>query len=81
VADYLVEISDDDAALLGVASADDLLLFNIVNYRAESPDAATVNLIGPILVNRRTRVGRQVVIANYPGYSARHPLLAEASVL
>jgi len=81
VPDYAIEISDDDAALLGVESAGDLLMFNIVNYRAESPDAATVNLIGPILVNRHTLVGRQVVITNYAGYSARHPLLADASVL
>ena len=36
---------------------------------------ATVNLIGPILVNRRTRIGRQLVIANHSRYSARHLLV------
>lgn len=81
VPDYTIEISDDDAALLGVESPIDLLMFNIVNFRAESPDATTINLIGPILVNRHTLVGRQVVITNYAGYSARHSLLADVSVL
>jgi flagellar assembly factor FliW len=81
VPDYAIEISDEDASALGVASAADLLLFNIVNFRGDNPDAATINLIGPIVVNRHTLVGRQVVITNYAGYSARHPLLADASAL
>jgi flagellar assembly factor FliW len=76
---YAIELSDDDASLLDVHSAADVLLFNIVNFRAEAPDAATINLIGPIVVNRRTLIGRQVVIANFAGYSARQPLLAAAS--
>lgn len=76
---YTIEMSDDDAALLGVNQVADTLLFNIVNLRAEFPDAATVNLIGPIVVNRHTRVGRQIVITNFLEYSARHPLLAVAA--
>lgn len=76
---YTIEMSDDDAALLGVDHVADTLLFNIVNFRAETPEAATVNLIGPIVVNRHTRVGRQIVIANFAEYSARHPLLAAAA--
>jgi flagellar assembly factor FliW len=79
VPDYTVELGEDDAALLEISSADDALLFNIVRFRPEYPEAATVNLIGPIVVNRRTLVGRQVVIANFAEYSARHPLLAAAS--
>ncbi len=78
IPDYVVEISDDDAELLGIASAADVLLFNVVNLRADTPESATVNLIGPIVVNRRTLVGRQIVIANFGEYSARHALLSAA---
>jgi flagellar assembly factor FliW len=46
-----------------------------VTLRQQSPLDATVNLIGPVLVNRRTRIGRQLVIANYSQYSARHLLV------
>lgn len=81
VADYAVEIGDDEASLLDIHSVADVLLFNIVTFRADNPEGATVNLIGPIVVNRHTLVGRQIVIANYAGYSARHALLADASVL
>ena len=76
---YTIEINDDDAALLGIHSAADILLFNIVTFRAEAPEAATVNLIGPIVVNRHTLIGRQIVIANFAGYSARHPLLTAST--
>ena len=34
-----------------------------------------VNLIGPIVVNRRTCIGRQLVISNYSRYSAHHALV------
>ncbi len=51
------------------------MVLNIVTLQQHSPLDATVNLIGPILVNRRTRIGRQLVIANYSKYSARHVLV------
>lgn len=76
VPEYTIEMSDDDAALLGIRTAADLLLFNIVNFRPDAPEAATVNLIGPVVVNRHTLTGRQIVITNFAEYSARHPLLA-----
>ncbi len=75
VSDYAIEISDDDAARLGIAAPEDAFLLNIVTIRPAAPEHATVNLIGPIVVNRRTLVGRQVVIANFHDYSARHPLV------
>jgi flagellar assembly factor FliW len=73
---YAIEMSDDDAAMLGVEHVADTLLFNIVNFRADAPETTTVNLIGPIVVNRHTRIARQIVISNFSDFSARHPLLA-----
>jgi flagellar assembly factor FliW len=35
---------------------------------------ATVNLKGPIVINRHTRVAKQVIIANAASYSVTHPL-------
>ncbi|MGH8018576.1 MAG: flagellar assembly protein FliW [Opitutaceae bacterium] len=72
---YAFELSDEDAARLDVQSPDDAFVLNIVTFRPNDPEAATVNLIGPIVVNRHTRVGRQIVISNFGEYSARHPLL------
>ncbi len=72
---YELELFDADAASIGLEDAADALVLNIVALRPQAPLEATVNLIGPIVVNRRTRVARQVVIANNSHYSARHPLL------
>lgn len=72
---YALELSDDDSERLGIQRPDDAFVLNVVNFRPDEPEGTTVNLIGPIVVNRRTLVGRQVVIANYLEYSARHPLL------
>ena len=73
--DYELEIFDEDAASLELRDPGDALVLNIVNLRQQQPVEATVNLIGPIVVNRRTHVGRQLVIANYSRYSAHHLLV------
>ena len=72
--DYTPELFDDDATALGITEASDALLFNIVTVRDQS-STATVNLVGPIIVNRHTGIARQVVVANHALYSARHPLV------
>jgi len=40
---------------------------------------ATMNLKGPVVINRHTLVGRQVIIANANNYSVTHPLPAAES--
>jgi flagellar assembly factor FliW len=77
IPDYAPELFDDDAAALGIATADDALLFNIVTVR-DHPAPTTVNLVGPVIVNRHTGAARQVVVANHALYSARHPLVTAA---
>jgi flagellar assembly factor FliW len=52
-----------------------------VTLKRHHPVEATANLIGPIVVNRRTRVGRQLVIANYSRYSAHHALVENSQAL
>lgn len=74
IPDYAPELFDDDAAALGITDAADAVVFNIVTVR-EHASTATVNLVGPIVINRRTGVARQVVVANHGQYDARHPLV------
>jgi flagellar assembly factor FliW len=74
---YEPEMFDEDASQLDLRDAADALVLNIVTIRSKKPLEATVNLIGPLVVNRRTRVGRQRVIANHGRYGAQHPLPEE----
>ena len=56
------------------------MVLNIVTLEQHRPLEATVNLVGPIIVNRRTRLGRQFVIANYSRYGAHHRLVESADL-
>ena len=76
--DYEPELFENDALALGLSDASEALVLNILTMRPGMPAEATINLIGPIVVNRRTRIGRQLVIANYSRYRARQPLAAES---
>ena len=72
---YEPEIFDEDAEQLDLRDPSEAMILNIVTLRRQMPVEATVNLMGPIVVNRRTRVGRQLVISNYSRYSAHHALI------
>ncbi|MEO5958834.1 MAG: flagellar assembly protein FliW [Opitutaceae bacterium] len=72
---YEPEIFDEDAEQLGIVDPAEAMILNIVTLRRQQPVEATVNLIGPLVVNRRTRLGRQLVISNYSRYSAQHSLV------
>jgi len=72
---YEPEIFDADAEQLDLRAPAEAMILNIVTLRRQDPVEATANLIGPLVVNRRTRIGRQLVISNYSRYSANHPLV------
>lgn len=69
--DYEPEIGDDDTKYLNLKKPSDALIYNIVTLRNGK---ATVNLKGPIVINRFTFRGKQVVLQNAAKYSVRHPL-------
>ena len=72
---YAPELFDADAEGLDLRDASEAMLLNIVTLRQQNPLDATLNLVGPIVMNRRTRLARQLVIANYSSYSAHWPLV------
>ena len=72
---YEPEIFDEDAEQLDLRDPAEAMILNIVTLHRQQPVEATVNLIGPLVVNRRTRIGRQLVVSNYSRYSAHHALL------
>jgi flagellar assembly factor FliW len=77
---YEPELFDEDALQLGLRDPGEAMILNIVTLKRRQPVEATVNLIGPVVVNRRTRTGRQLVISNYSRYSAHHPLVENPQV-
>lgn len=70
--DYEPEIEDSDAAFLGLENPEDALVYCIVTLHGEK--GATANLKGPIIINRSTLVGKQIVPNNASDYSVNHAL-------
>jgi flagellar assembly factor FliW len=75
--DYHPDIPQTDVEFLGLGRPQDAQLYNIVTLHSAS--RATVNLKGPVVINRHTGIAKQVVLANASQYSVEHPLpLTEA---
>jgi flagellar assembly factor FliW len=70
--DYEFGLQDDEAARLDVREPRDALVLCMVTL-GDSPHRATVNLLGPIVVNRHTLEAAQVVVPAI-GYGVRAPL-------
>ena len=77
VPDYRPNLPQPDVEFLGIQSPEDVQLLNIVTVHG--PNRATVNLKGPIVMNRHTATGKQVVISNASEYSVQHPLPVAAA--
>ncbi len=70
--DYQPDLSLDDVGLLGLDDPRDAWVLNIVTLR--SGGRSTVNLKGPVVLNRRTGVGKQVIPLNAASFPLQHPL-------
>ena len=70
--EYQPDLPPADVQFLGFKDADDALLLGIVTIQGNH--RATVNLKGPLIINRHTHTGKQVIIANAADYSVQHPL-------
>jgi flagellar assembly factor FliW len=72
VQNYAVEISDADIQILGISGSEDTMILNIVTISSDHPGKISLNLVGPIIVNRTTLVAKQCIINNHEEFSARH---------
>ena len=70
--DYQPVFGDSDIQFLKLTDPADAFLLCIVTLKPHDPP--TVNLKGPIVINRRTLIGKQVIPTNANGYSLKHPL-------
>lgn len=68
--EYKPRVSDADAAALEINGSDEILILSIVTA---SPDVrkTTANLQGPLVINLRTRKGRQI-ICDHQDYPVRY---------
>jgi len=78
VQDYILDISDEDSEVLGLKGSTSIpLILNVATIKSFEPQKVTLNLAAPIIINRQTRVGKQVILVNYLKYSTSHVLIDE----
>jgi flagellar assembly factor FliW len=70
--DYSPDLPQADVQFLGLERPEDAQLYNIVTLHGNN--RATVNLRGPVVINRHTGIAKQVILANASKYSLEHAL-------
>lgn len=70
--DYAPELSEIELQELGIERPEDAIIFCAVTLDADE-SVIFFNLLGPFVVNARTRRGRQIVLAD-SGYPVRAPV-------
>jgi flagellar assembly factor FliW len=77
--DYEVKVFDDELSEIGLESVEDenALIFAIVTI-PENQSKMTANLQGPIIINKETKQGRQLINSD-PRWKTKHLILEELS--
>src|SRR5258706_12409472 len=70
--DYEFDLDDSTAERLGLTEAEGAIVLAVVTLR-DRPEEATLNLLGPIVVNRHPHEAAQVVLPT-TSHSVRAPL-------
>ena len=74
---YSPLVSDQDAAELQIDERSEVVLLTTVSIPHGEPNAMSINLAGPIVVNAATRTGKQVVLDD-DAYTVRHRVFPTA---
>lgn len=72
---YELEVLPSDLEEIGATSPDEVIVFAIVTI-PEDPSRMTANLQGPVIINPKTRCGKQAISLS-EHYSVRHYILEE----
>lgn len=73
--DYTPDVSKEELAEIELENNDDMLLFAIVTIPQKQSEM-TANLQGPIMINKKTKTGRQSITTN-PKWKVKHYILDE----
>jgi flagellar assembly factor FliW len=71
--EYSPNMQKEQIEDLGIENPEDVLFYVIVTIR-ENPLESTANLIGPVVVNKTKKLGKQVIIED-ERYSTQEPIL------
>lgn len=73
--DYVLNIPDEDLVEVESPAEEDILVFAIVTI-PEDYSEITANLQGPLVINRKARIGKQSISLD-PRWETKHPIVRE----
>jgi flagellar assembly factor FliW len=73
---YRVRVCEAELEGISPVRPEHLQVLAVVNIPPGSPEKATVNLAGPVIINDASRLAKQVVLKQ-AAYSPSHPLFGE----
>jgi flagellar assembly factor FliW len=71
--EYAPNISKSQVEGLNLQNAEDVLIYALVTVLS-NPSESTLNLMAPIIINTKNKVGRQIILENST-YSTREPVM------
>jgi flagellar assembly factor FliW len=71
--DYEPAMSKEQLESLAIEKPEDILLYSIVTIAANPMDS-TANLVGPVIINKTKRTGKQIIIED-DRYGTQEPIL------
>ena len=77
--EFQANISDEGLAELDITQNDPILILAVMTIPSGHPEQATANLRAPLVVNLRTRKGKQLIL--HESIPLRFPLLHEAEAM
>ncbi len=77
--EFHAQVSDEGLAELGITQTDPVLILAVVTIPSGKPEEATANLRAPLVVNLRTRKGKQVIL--HESIPLHFPLMSEEDVV
>jgi flagellar assembly factor FliW len=77
IPDYSPKLSKEQLAELDIDELQDLVLYAIVTI-GKNPVESTVNLAGPVIINKSARLGKQVLIEDNR-YSTQDPIFRKSN--
>jgi len=73
--DYDLNLSEDILADLGIEDPEDMVVYVIMTIPHGRPQDMTANLLGPLIINTKSRIVRQIILDDSE-YSHRYPISA-----
>jgi flagellar assembly factor FliW len=73
--DYAPAMAKEQLENLAIEKPEDVLLYSIVTI-GNNPMNSTGNLVGPIVINKTKRIGKQIIIED-ERYSTQEPILRD----